>query len=142
MLHLDPKKSQFFANITLRKKPSYSELFRSKFCRIRTEYGVIIKWLNGRVFVYKPSDWGFESRRIYLNFRYRACLEQGVRLLSGKECGFTLKCVCDIIRTYSQKIKSLFCNKNVTWLANFCKSSLTFWFLRKKQQCPDWSNSN
>ena len=43
MLHLDPKKSQFFANITLRKKPSHSELFRSKFFRIQTEYGVIIK---------------------------------------------------------------------------------------------------
>ena len=42
-LHLDPKKSQFFANITLRKKPSHSELFRSKFFRIQTEYGVIIK---------------------------------------------------------------------------------------------------
>ena len=40
-----------------------------------------------------------------------------------------------MIRTYSQKIKSLFCNENITWLAKFCKYSLTFWFLRKKHQC-------
>ena len=35
-------------------------------------------WLNGWVFVYKLSGCGFESSCSYLNFRFRACFEQGV----------------------------------------------------------------
>ena len=33
--------------------------------------------------VYKPSGCGFKSRYSHLNFRYRACLEQGVPWNSG-----------------------------------------------------------
>ena len=40
-------------------------------------------WLNGRVFVYKLSSCGFESRCSHLNFRYRACFEEGVPWHSG-----------------------------------------------------------
>ena len=35
-------------------------------------------WLNGWVFVYELSGWGFESSCSHLNFRFCACFEQGV----------------------------------------------------------------
>ena len=35
-------------------------------------------WLNGWVFVYELNGCGFESRCSHLNFRIRACFEQGV----------------------------------------------------------------
>ena len=35
-------------------------------------------WLNGWVFVYELSGCGFESSCSHLNFRFRACFEQGV----------------------------------------------------------------
>ena len=35
-------------------------------------------WLNGWIFVYKLNGCGFEPRCCHLNFRYRACFEQGV----------------------------------------------------------------
>ena len=41
-------------------------------------------WLNGWVFVYELSGCGFESRCSHLNFRFRACFEQGVPWHSGK----------------------------------------------------------
>ena len=60
-------------------------------------------WLNGWVFVYELSGCRFESRCSHLNFRFRACFEQGVPWHSGTmECGFTPKSVRDMIRTYSQ----------------------------------------
>ena len=40
-------------------------------------------WLNGLVFVDELSGCGFKSRWSHLNFRYRACLEQGVPWNSG-----------------------------------------------------------
>ena len=40
-------------------------------------------WLNGWVFVYKLSGCGFESSCSHLNFRFRACFEQGVSWHSG-----------------------------------------------------------
>ena len=40
-------------------------------------------WLNGWVFVYELNGCGFESRYSHLNFRYRACFEQGVPWHSG-----------------------------------------------------------
>ena len=58
---------------------------------------------NGRVLVYELSCCGFESRCSRLIFRYGACFEKGVPSHSGKlECGFTLKLVRDMIKTYSQ----------------------------------------
>ena len=61
-------------------------------------------WLNGWVFVYELSGCGLKSRCSHLNFRYRACFEQGVPWHSGnyRLCGFTLKCGRDMIGTYSQ----------------------------------------
>ena len=58
-------------------------------------------WLIGWVFVYELSCCRFESSCSHLTFRFRACFEQGVPWHSG-ECGFTLKRVCDMTRTYSQ----------------------------------------
>ena len=40
-------------------------------------------WLNGWVFVYEISGYGFESRCSHLNFRFRACFEQGAPRHSG-----------------------------------------------------------
>ena len=61
-------------------------------------------WLNGWVFVYELSGCRFESRCSHLNFRFRACFEQGVLEIQAIiECGFTLKHVHDMIRTYNQK---------------------------------------
>ena len=40
-------------------------------------------WLNGWVFVYELNGCGFESRCSHLNFRFRACFEQGVPWHSG-----------------------------------------------------------
>ena len=40
-------------------------------------------WLNGWAFIYKLSGCGFEPLCSHLNFRYRACFEQGVPWHSG-----------------------------------------------------------
>ena len=40
-------------------------------------------WLNGWVFVYELSGCGFQSHCSHLNFRFRACFEQGVPWHSG-----------------------------------------------------------
>ena len=41
--------------------------------------------------------------KIHLNFRFRACFKQGgLHIQETIECGFTLKRVPDMIRTYSQ----------------------------------------
>ena len=60
-------------------------------------------WLNGWVFVYELSGCGLESSCRHLNFRFRACLSKEVLDIQATiECGFTLKRVRDMIRTYSQ----------------------------------------
>ena len=44
----------------------------------------------------------------HLNFRYQACFEQeSLDIQATIECGFTLKRVHDIIRTYGQNLVSL-----------------------------------
>ena len=59
---------------------------------------------NTSQLIYRLSGCGFESRCSHLNIRYRACFEQGVfDIQSAMECGFTLKCVPDMIKkTYRQ----------------------------------------
>ena len=59
-------------------------------------------WLNGLVFVYEQSGCGFESCCSHLNFRYCACFKQRVPWHSGNYGVQILKCVRDMIRTYSQ----------------------------------------
>ena len=58
------------------------------------------KWLSVRL----RTRWlWFESRYSHLTFIYRACLEQGfLDIQVTEECGFTVKHVRDMIRTYSQ----------------------------------------
>ena len=58
------------------------------------------------MFVYELSGRGFESRCCHLNFRYGACLEQGVPWQTI-ECRFALKLAYDMIITKSQKICAL-----------------------------------
>ena len=53
-----------------------------------------------RIFVYELSACGFESSCSHLNFRFRACFEQGVQ--ATIECGFTQECVRDMTRTYRE----------------------------------------
>ena len=100
---------------------------------------ILPDWLNGWVFVYELSGCGFESRCSHLNFRFGACLEQGVPWHSGNyrvwtqsetrsskefldinatiEHGFTLKRVGDIIRTYSlmHRTDKYSQNKSIIW---------------------------
>ena len=56
------------------------------------------------MFVYGLSGCGCESRCSHLEFRYRACFEQGVPWHSI-ECRFTLKRVHDMMITYSLIIR-------------------------------------
>ena len=62
----------------------------------------LAKWLSVRL----RTKWlRVHSSCSHLNFRYRACFKQGFPWHSGiqatLECGFTLKRVRDMIRTYS-----------------------------------------
>ena len=60
-------------------------------------------WPNDWVFVYELSDCKLESRSSHLNFRYRVCFtKKFLDIQANGECGFTLKCVRNIIITYSQ----------------------------------------
>ena len=59
-------------------------------------------WLNGWVFVYKLTGCSFESRCSHLNFRYRAVSSKMfLDIQVTAQCRFTLKRVCDMIRTHS-----------------------------------------
>ena len=53
-----------------------------------SRHGWIIRpvWLNGWVFVYELSGCGFKSRCCHLNFRYHACLKQGVQMHRTDNC--------------------------------------------------------
>ena len=54
------------------------------FCIYRYAIGIYWPvWLSGWVFVYELSGCGFESSYSHLNFRFRACFEQGVPWHSG-----------------------------------------------------------
>ena len=60
-------------------------------------------WLNGWVFVYELGGCGFESSCSHLNFRFRACFEQGVFWHSGNyRVWIHSETRTDMIRTYSQ----------------------------------------
>ena len=64
-------------------------------------------WSNGWVFVHELSGCGFKSSCSHWNLSFRACFEQGVPWNSGNiECGFTLKRVRDMIRTYSHMYRT------------------------------------
>ena len=60
-------------------------------------------WLNGWVFVYQLSGCRFGSSWSELNFRFHASFQQELLNIQAIiECGFTLKRVPDMIRTYSK----------------------------------------
>ena len=59
-------------------------------------------WLNGWVFVYELSGCRFGSSCNHLNFRFRAASrKEFLDIEATIKCRFTLKCVRDMIRTYS-----------------------------------------
>ena len=76
-------------------------------------------WLSGWEYAYEISGCGFESNCSHLNFRFRICFEQGVPRLSGIECGFTLKRMRDMTRTYSQKFSK--CHSKYLTLSKYWK---------------------
>ena len=81
-------------------------------------------WLNSWVLVHELSGSGFKSSCRHLNFRFCACFEQGVPWLSGTiECGFTLKGVCDMTRTYSQ----MHCTDKYSEHSSIILASLAKW---------------
>ena len=60
-------------------------------------------WPNDWLFGYELSVCGFASRCTHLKLRYHACSKQGVlEIQASIKCGFTLKCVGDMILKYSQ----------------------------------------
>ena len=60
-------------------------------------------WPSSWVLVNELSGFGFESRGNQLNFRYCTCFVERVPWHSGKyRVWFTLKCVRDMARTFSQ----------------------------------------
>ena len=65
-------------------------------------------FLSVWVFLYELCDCEYQSHCRHLNFRYRACFEEGV-------CRFTLERVCDMIRIHSQNT----CCKHYFILAYF-----------------------
>ena len=82
-------------------------------------------WLNSWVLVHELSGSGFKSSCRHLNFRFCACFEQGVPWLSGTiECGFTLKGVCDMTRTYSQ----MHCTDKYSEHSSIILASLAKWW--------------
>ena len=59
-------------------------------------------WQNGWVFVDELSGCGFEARCSHLNFRCRPYFEEFLDVQANIECGFTLKRIRDMTRTYSR----------------------------------------
>ena len=62
-------------------------------------------WLKGWVFVYKLSGCRFNSSCNHLNFRFTpASRKELLDIQATTECGFTLKRIRDMTRTYSQTV--------------------------------------
>ena len=64
-------------------------------------------WLNGWVFVYELSGFGFGSCCRHLNFRYRACCEQGVPWHSGNH---RVRIYSETYTLYDKNIQPVFLN--------------------------------
>ena len=63
-------------------------------------------WLNGWVFIYKPSGCGFKSCCCHLNFRYGTCFVRARSSLTFRqtiECRFTMKLIHNMTITYSHQ---------------------------------------
>ena len=61
-------------------------------------------WLNGRLFVYELSGCRFESRFSHLYFIAPVKSKDFLDIQATIECGFNLKHMRDMIRTYSRAI--------------------------------------
>ena len=90
-------------------------------------------WLNGLVFAYELSGFGFESPLLSLKLQICRLLRARSSLTFNQtvECRFTLKLVRDMIITYSQL--HLMWNKNMVFLLYKplqagCRSGFYFMF--------------
>ena len=81
---------------------TYSQMHRTN---MYSEHSWIIwpVWPNGWVFVYELSGSRLESSCSHLNFRFRACLEQGVPWHSGN---YKVWFHCEIPTWYDKNIQS------------------------------------
>ena len=135
------------------KKYKWLQRVSNKHSNFRPTWPV---WRNGWVFVYELSGCEFESRCSHLNFRYRACFEQGVPRHTGnyrvcihsKTCIWydrniqTKKYTCAIVvlvdlqfNPYLTKLSHCAKYRNFTWF--------TSWEILRKRtvSCPKiWGN--
>ena len=85
---------------------------------------------NGWVFLCKISGSGLESCCSHLKFRYRVYFEKGVLdIQETRECGFTLKCVRNMIQRYSRlqrADKNFYLTSLVKWLS-VCLQTKLLW---------------
>ena len=77
-------------------------------------------WLNGWVFVYKLTGCGFEPVAVTKTSDFASVLsKEFLEIQATIECGFTLKRVCDITRTYSLKI-NFYLSCLLSFIFNYC----------------------
>ena len=70
-------------------------------------------WPNGWVFVYQLSGCEIEPSCSHLNFRFRACFDQGVPWYSGNyRVWIHSECLRDMIKTYSQMHRTDKCSQH------------------------------
>ena len=95
-----------------------------------------VQTTNGWMLVFELSSCGFDSSCSHLNFRYRACFEWRILDVQATiKCGFTLKCVHDMIRTYSEFTGFVYCRH---YTSNEIRSRLNNWYLYFDIMCKDW----
>ena len=87
--------------------------------QISTYNTQLTSWLSDWVFVCKLSDCEFESSCSHLNFRFRACLEQGVPWHSGN-------------------YRVWICSETCTWYDKMIKSNAPYRQVLRTLICPVW----
>ena len=90
---------------TLKRVRDMTRTYRQMQCTDKYSQLSSIIWSgrpSGWTFLYEVICCGFESSCTHLNFRFQICFEQGVFDIQATiECGFTLKRVHDMTRTYT-----------------------------------------
>ena len=98
-------------------------------------------WLNGWVFIYKLNDCGFESRCSHLNFRFRACFEQGVPWHSGNYRVW----IHSETRTWHDKniqLKFLFLHNSLIFFVIICMFIMRKKIYLRLHSVEQWSQRN
>ena len=98
----------------VKSKATYMQINQLNYCSWTRTYNHLVRkrtlsYLDGWLFVYELSGCGFESSCSHSNFRVTqtsdfepASSKEFLDIQAIIECGFTLKCVSDMIRTYNQ----------------------------------------